>query len=75
MIHLVAQHSGLLLHAAAPGVGRRGDRGMTAAAMGHGRWVHGLLVFTYIHCVSFVRRPTNLVNAESQILLTLALAT
>jgi hypothetical protein len=35
----------------------------------HGRWVHGLLVFTYIHGVSCVRRPKNLVNAESQILL------
>jgi len=36
----------------------------------HGRWVHGLLVFTNIHRVPCcVRRPKNLVNAESQILL------
>ena len=38
----------------------------------HGRWVHGLLVFTYIHRVSCVCRPKNLVNAESRILLTQA---
>jgi hypothetical protein len=36
----------------------------------HGRWVPGLLALTYVHHVSGVRCPKNLVNAESRILLT-----
>ena len=36
----------------------------------HGRWAHCLLVFTYMHRVSCISRPHNLVNAESRILLT-----
>jgi hypothetical protein len=36
----------------------------------HCQWVHGLLVFTYIHRVSCVCHPKNLVNLESRFLLT-----
>ena len=36
----------------------------------HGRWVRGLLAFTYVHRVSGVRRPKIYDNADSGILLT-----
>ncbi len=45
----IAQHSGWLLHVAAPGVGRHGGRGMTVAVMVGGCMVY-LLLPTYIAC-------------------------